>query len=69
MGCSVMAIGEVGEVGYLKIDSEADRATVETILFNNGYTVSRVRQKSGKSFQYLIKYEIRPKDIELTEEA
>ena len=56
--------GEIGDSGYLRIDSEADRATVATILFNNGYTVSKVRQKIGRSYQYLVKYEMNPKDIE-----
>ena len=40
---------------YLKISSEADRATVAAILFRNGYTVSPAKlPKSKKSYWYCI---------------
>lgn len=42
---------------YLKIASQADRVTVASILFANGYSVQPVKQrKDGKSFEYLVKY-------------
>ena len=45
------------EVFYLKIGSEADRVTVASILFRNGYSVQPVKQKKdGRSNEYLVKY-------------
>jgi hypothetical protein len=45
------------EVFYLKIGSEADRVTVASILFRNGYSVQPVKQKKdGRSHEYLVKY-------------
>lgn len=42
------------EVFYLKIGSEADRVTVASILFRNGYSVQPVKQKKdGRSNEYL----------------
>ena len=50
------------EAGYLRIASEADRTTVAAILFNNGYTVKKVRRKkNGKSYEYFVSYE--PADV------
>ena len=47
------------EVFYLKIGSEADRVTVASILFRNGYSVQPVKQKKdGRSNEYLVKYRI-----------
>lgn len=50
--------------GHLLIDSKEDRATVAEILYKNGYTVSPVRfKKNGKTFTYLVGYEMRDSDI------
>lgn len=47
----------VEKAKYLKIASQADRVTVASILFANGYSVQPVKQrKDGKSFEYLVKY-------------
>lgn len=51
-------MNELDSVGYLRIANEADRATVATLLFKNGYRVSQVRQKrNGKTYEYFVKYE------------
>lgn len=51
-------MSELDLVGYLRISNEADRATVATLLFKNGYRVSPVRQKrNGKTYEYYVKYE------------
>ena len=53
------------KAGYLRISNEADRATVATILYRNGYTVQNVRKKrNGKAYEYYVKYEIRENNIE-----
>ncbi len=45
------------EVFYVKIASEADRVTVASILYKNGYSVQPVKQKKdGRSNDYLVKY-------------
>lgn len=50
-------MNELNSVGYLRISNEADRATVATILFRNGYSVSPVRQKrNGKTYEYYVKF-------------
>lgn len=50
-------MNELDSVGYLRISNETDRATVATILFRNGYTVSPVRQKrNGKTYEYYVKF-------------
>lgn len=50
---------------YLKIGSQADRVTVASILFDNGYSVQPVRRRrNGKSFEYLLKCWIGQKDVE-----
>jgi len=47
------------ESGYLRIMNEADRLTVASILFANGYTVKKVRRKkNGKAFEYFVSYEL-----------
>lgn len=39
----------------LKIGNEADRVTVASILFKNGYTVSTARMKrNGKTYEYYV---------------
>ena len=56
---SAMSLNMAGskEVFYLKIGSEADRVTVASILFRNGYSVQPVKQKKdGRSNEYLVKY-------------
>lgn len=52
-------------VRYLRIESKADRVTVASILFDNGYSVQPVRRKkNGKSFEYLVKYWVGKRDID-----
>jgi hypothetical protein len=51
-------MGESYSQGYLKIGSEADRVTVASILYRNGYGVTPVRKKkNGKTYEYFVKYE------------
>lgn len=55
----------LGTRGYLKIGNEADRVTVASILYKNGYSVSPVRKKrNGKTYEYYVEYEIKPTDIQ-----
>lgn len=55
--------GEIGDVGYLKIESADDRATIAAILFKHGYTISTVRRKrNGKAYEYYVKYELRSRE-------
>ena len=52
-------MGELGDRGYLKIGNEADRVTVASILYKNGYTTRPVRRKkNGKSYEYYVRYEL-----------
>lgn len=45
------------DAGYLRIANEADRVTVASILFSNGYSVQKVRRKkNGKTYEYFVKY-------------
>lgn len=45
------------EMGLLKISNEADRVTVASILYKNGYEVKPVRKKkNGKSYEYYVGY-------------
>lgn len=54
----------IGSHGYLKIGNEADRTTVASILYKNGYSVSPVRKKrDGKTYEYYVEFEIKPRDI------
>lgn len=54
----------LGDKGFLRIANENDRLMVASILFKNGYSIYPVRtRRDGKSFQYLIQYEIRSRDI------
>ena len=49
---------DINSAGYLKIGNEADRNTVASILFNNGYSVKKVRRKkNGKTYEYYVAYE------------
>ena len=51
-------MNKLDSAGYLRIANEADRSTVATLLFKNGYRVSQVRQKrNGKTSEYFVKYE------------
>lgn len=56
---------ENSQVRYLKIGNEADRVTVASILFRNGYSVQPVKQKKdGRSNEYLVKYWIGEPTVE-----
>ena len=45
------------EKGVLRISNEADRLTVASILFKNGYTIEPIRfKKNGKAYEYCISY-------------
>ena len=60
---------EFAKSGYLKIANENDRQAVASILFKNGYTVRTVRaKKNGKTYEYFVRYEKNPLDIELEAE-
>lgn len=49
--------------GYLRIAKEEDRATVATILYKNGYSVSPVRiKRNGKTYEYYVKFTKKPID-------
>jgi len=51
--------GEVATSGALKIGNEADRVTVASILYKNGYSVSPLRlRKNGKSYEYYVQYQM-----------
>lgn len=53
------------QMHYLKIGSEADRVTVASILYKNGYSVQPVKQKEdGRSNEYLVKYWIGETTVE-----
>lgn len=56
---------DFGEKGYLKIGNEADRTTVASILYKNGYTVRPVRRKkNGKSYEYFVYFQLNSLDEE-----
>ena len=56
-------MGEVGEMGYLRIGNEADRVMVASVLYKNGYTVRPVRRKkNGKSYEYYLFYQLNSLD-------
>lgn len=49
--------------GLLKISTEADRLTVASILYKNGYTVTPTRLKrNGKSYEYFVQYSMEKKE-------
>ncbi len=55
------------EVHYLRIANQADRVTVASILYNNGYSVQPVKRrkkKNQKSFEYLVKYWLEPQEVD-----
>lgn len=57
--------GEIGDVGYLKIDNNEDRIAVASVLLTNGYTVSIVRKKkNGKAYEYYVKYELMDRNMD-----
>ena len=52
------------KVAYLKIGNEADRVSVASILYKNGYSVSPVRKKkNGKAYEYFVAYWLDSTDI------
>lgn len=62
--------GEIGDIGYLKIGNEEDRAAVAKVLYRNGYTVQPVRRKrNGKTYEYYIKYTMKNNNIESEDDA
>lgn len=53
----------MSEKGYLRIGNEADRVTVASILYKNGYTVRPVRRKkNGRSYEYFLSYQLNSLD-------
>ena len=49
---------------YLRVGNEADRVTIASILYKNGYSVSPVRRKkNGRSYEYYVACWIGPSDI------
>ena len=60
----------IGSHGYLKIGNEADRITVASILYKNGYSVSPVRKKrDSKAYEYYVEYEQKSRNITEAEAA
>ena len=58
------------EVFYLKIGNEADRVTVASILYKNGYGVSPAKKKkNAKSFEYYVSYWTAEQEISDLEES
>lgn len=56
-------MGDVKECGYLRINNEADRISVASVLYKNGYTVRPVRKKkNGKSYEYFLFYQLNSLD-------
>lgn len=56
-------MGETGERGYLRVGNEADRVTIASILYKNGYTVRPVRRKkNNKSYEYYVYYQMNSLD-------
>ena len=47
---------EIGSRGVIRIKNEADRVTVATILYKNGYTVRPERVKRNSSYEYYVEY-------------
>lgn len=45
--------------GTLKISNEADRVTIASILYKNGYAVKPFRfKKNGKSYEYCVQFSL-----------
>lgn len=60
-------MGDVGKMGYLRVGNEADRVTLASILYKNGYTVRPVRRKkNNKSYEYYVYYQMNSLDEEET---
>ena len=58
-----MLMGDVGGRGYLRVGNEADRVTIASILYKNGYTVRPIRRKkNNKSYEYYISYQMNSLD-------
>lgn len=56
---------ESSQVFYLRIANQADRVTVASILYANGYSIQPVRRKkNGRSYEYLVKFWIGQQDVE-----
>lgn len=53
----------VNDKGYVKIANEADRLTVAAVLIKNGYTVTPLRRKRGSTWEQLLGYERRGRDL------
>lgn len=53
-------MNDMKSIGLLRINNEADRVTVASILYKNGYSVAPVRcKRNGKTFEYFVKYELK----------
>lgn len=58
-------MADSNQASYLKIANQADRETVASILYANGYSVQPVRRKkNGRSYEYLVKFWIGQQDVE-----
>lgn len=44
--------------GILRISNEADRMTIVSILFKNGYSTVPVRRKKGRANEYYVRYDL-----------
>ena len=44
--------------GILRVSNEADRMTIVSILFKNGYSTVPVRRKKGRSNEYYVRYDL-----------
>ena len=50
-------MSEIKDEGYLRIENEADRLVVASILYKNRYAITPVRvKKNGKTYEYLLKF-------------
>lgn len=50
-------MSEIKDEGYLRIENEADRLAVASILYKNRYSITPVRiKKNGKTYEYLLKF-------------
>ena len=54
------------EYGLLKIGNEADRVTVASILYKNGYEVKPIKvKKNGKAYEYFVGFRpVAPADMQ-----
>ena len=54
-----------GSKGFIRIAKEEDRIIVAQVLLKNGYTISPKRmKKDGKSYVYLLGYELLDANLE-----